>query len=86
MIIDKRVGIMFFSVFGLICSPLLIIFGIDKRKIYDNPFRFGDLFKNIPLSRQSGIQLIIEGVLGFICSFGLVYMFWKDLASLWIRR
>ena len=27
---------MFFSVFGLICSPLLIIFGIDKRKIYDN--------------------------------------------------
>ena len=84
MMIDKRVGILFFIFLGLVCSPLFIISGIDKRKIYDNPFRFGDLFKNLPLSRQSGLQLIIEGVFGFICSFGLMYMFWEDLESLWI--
>lgn len=64
-------------IIGELSGSCLIYFGIKRIVNGSYKFKIRNIFQNIPLDRQSGVQLVIEGVGVILSGLLLFFAFFK---------
>ncbi len=59
---------------AILVSPLFIYKGAQRIKDGGPRFKWRELFKETPVKESSGTILIIEGIFGFLCAGGMIFI------------